>query len=144
MSGQKKIIMNFSAPPSIEDLTSIAESMLDLLPEELDDIAGDLEIKVEDFPPQEVLDEFGLETEFELLALYRDHDEKIPGVASKNENADKILYLYRRPVLDVWCETEDDLNGLLRHLIITELAQNCGFEAGEIEALANRPHQGLL
>ena len=144
MSGQKKIIMNFSAPPSIEDLKSIAESTLELLPEELDDIAEDLEITVEDFPPQEVLDEFGLETEFELLALYRDHDEKIPGVASKNENADKILYLYRRPVLDVWCETEDDLNGLLRHLIITELAQNCGFEAGEIEALANRSHQGLL
>lgn len=144
MSGQKKIIMNFSAPPSIEDLTSIAESMLDLLPEELDDIAEDLEIKVEDFPPQEVLDEFGLETEFELLALYRDHDEKIPGVASKSGGDSKVLCLYRRPVLDVWCETEDDLNGLIRHLIITELAQNCGFEAGEIEALANRPHQGLL
>lgn len=144
MSGQKKIIMNFSAPPSIEDLTSIAESCLDLLPEELDDMIEGLDIVVDDFPPQDVLDEFGLETEFELLALYRDHEEKIPGVASKSGDDSKTLYLYRRPILDVWCETEDDLNGLMRHLMITELAQNCGFDAGEIEALANRPHQGLL
>lgn len=144
MADSKKIIMNFSAPPSAEDIVSIAEDALDTLPEELDDICDDLEIIVDDFPPQEVLDEFDLETEFELLALYREHAEKIPGVASKGGKAESVLVLFRRPILDVWCETEDDLSGLVRHLMITELAQHCDFTAQEIESLANRPHQGML
>lgn len=143
MSANKKIILNFTAPPSKEDMLSVAEDALETLPEELDDICGDLEIQVEDFPPQEVIDEFDLETDFDLLALYRGHAEKIPGVAAKSGTEEKTLILYRRPILDVWCETEDDLNGLVRHLMITELAQHCDFNAKEIEELANRQFGNL-
>lgn len=130
------MILNFAAPPSNDDLVALAESLLDDLPEELDDICEKLDVIVDHFPPQEIIDEYDLETDFDLLALYRDTAEKIPGVPLKGAKSEKTLTLYRRPILDLWCETEDDLSGLVRHLMITELAQHCGYEANEIEALA--------
>lgn len=134
---QQNIIMNFGNPPSNDDIQVLAESLIDDLPSELDDICENLEITVEDFPAQEVIDEFDLDTDFDLLALYRDGAEKIPGVVIKGATSVKTLTLYRRPILDLWCETEDDLPALVRHLVITELAQHCGFDASGIERLAN-------
>lgn len=132
----KNLILNFSTPPSNDDVRALAESLVDGLPDELDEICEDLEVVVDHFPPQETIDEFELDTDFDLLALYRDTAEKIPGVPLKNAKSEKILTLYRRPILDLWCETEDDLAGLVRHLMITELAQHCGYQADEIEKLA--------
>ena len=134
---QRNIILDFTAPPSNEDIQMLAESLIDELPTALDDICDGLTILVDHFPPQETIDEFELDTDFDLLALYRDAVEKIPGVPLKNKKAEKTLILYRRPILDLWCETEDDLTGLVRHLMITELAQHCGFDADGIERLAN-------
>ncbi|PCI01471.1 MAG: hypothetical protein COB76_01345 [Alphaproteobacteria bacterium] len=133
----KSIVLNFSAPPSNEDIQSLAESLCDSLPNELSAVCEGLKIIVDHFPPQETMDEFELDTDFDLLALYRDTAEKIPGVPLKGVRSEKTLTLYRRPILDVWCETEDDLEGLVRHLMITELAQHCGYGAEDIEKLAN-------
>lgn len=132
----QNLILNFSTPPSNDDLTALAESLTGDLPEELSQICDGLEVVVDHFPPQETIDEFELDTDFDLLALYRDMAEKIPGVPLKTAKSEKILTLYRRPILDLWCETEDDLTGLVRHLMITELAQHCGYQADEIEKLA--------
>lgn len=131
------LILNFSTPPSIDDIQGLAESLMDDLPAELDDICDDLEIIVDHFPDQVVMDELQLETDFDLLALYQDADNTIGGMSFKNAKSSKTLTLYRRPILDMWCETEDDLQALVRHLMITELAQYCGYEARDIERLAN-------
>lgn len=125
----KQIVLNFTSPPSNEDIQAIAESYLDGLPQELDDICDGLEIAVDHFPEEAIQQELELETDFDLLALYIDAP-------------DKTLMLYRRPILDVWCETEDDLGGLIRHLMITELAQGLDYSAEEIERLANQPYDG--
>lgn len=133
----RNMILSFTTPPSNDDMQALAESLIDDLPVELDDLCDGLAITVEDFPTQDIIDEFELDTDFDLLVLYRDTAEKMPGVALKDARSEKTLTLYRRPILDLWCETEDDLPGLVRHLMITELAQHCGYGAGDIERLAS-------
>jgi predicted Zn-dependent protease with MMP-like domain len=61
---------------------------------------------------------------YDLVALYRNGKEIAPGVQRKIANDDDLLILYRRPILDLWCDTQDDLTGLLREVMIQELASN--------------------
>lgn len=137
MSDPKKIIMNFSLPPSVEDLEVLANEALEELPSELSAYMDDTEIVVDEFPPEELEDELGLESAFELLAFFKKYAEKIPGVQAKDAPEEKILYLYRRPILDMWCESEDDLSAVVRHVMISEIAQAHDYSEDEIEALAS-------
>ena len=126
MSKQDKL--HYTHPPSQDDIQFLARSYLENLPSELDEVCDGLEIVIDDFPPEDIKVELELETDFDLLALYIDSPVK-------------QLILYRRPVLDVWCETEDDLGGLVRHLMITELAQQLDYSGEQIEKLANQNYK---
>lgn len=137
MTEPKKIIMNFSLPPSMEDLEVLANEALEDLPSELSAYMEDAQIVVDDFPPEALEEEMGLESAFELLAFFKKYAEKIPGVMAKDEPEEKILYLYRRPILDMWCESEEDLNAVVRHVMISEIAQTHDYSEEEIESLAS-------
>lgn len=141
---RKRIIMNFSAPPSSEDLAALAEAILESMPDELAEYVEDIELQVEELPPLELEEELDLESAFDLLVLYRPTNEKIPGVMIKNDTSDPVLILFRRCILDLWCETEDDLSGLVRHSIISEIGREKGYDDEEIEEMAARHHQGML
>jgi predicted Zn-dependent protease with MMP-like domain len=141
---QHRIIMNFSAPPSVEDLETMAKEILALLPEEILEHCDELAIRIEDFPDDAVQSEMDLDDLYDLVALYRNGKEISPGVQRKIANDDDLLILYRRPILDLWCDTQDDLTGLLREVMIQELANNFEFSEDEIEEMTNRHYQGML
>jgi predicted Zn-dependent protease with MMP-like domain len=126
--------MNFSTPPAPEDMHAVAISVLDNFPDDLSAFIEDMDLTIEEFAPREALDDLELENEYDLLALYRAQAEKIPGVASKSSNDAKRLILYRRPILDLWCDTGEDLVALMRNVIISEIAQSNGFSDEEIDA----------
>ena len=144
MAAQRSIIMNFREPPAESDMLSLAQDIIEQLPHELEAVIAGLQILVEDFPSTEVETELELEDSFDLLALYRCKSEKIPGVENKVSSAEPTLILYRRPILDVWCDTQDDLKGLIRHIIVTELAQANGFNEEEADTMALRHQQGMV
>lgn len=127
--------MNFSTPPAVEDLHAVAVTIFDTIPDELSAFCEDMDLLVEEFAPREALDELDLESEYDLLAIYRDTAEKIPGVIAKNASDERKFILYRRPILDLWCDTGEDLVTLMRNVIISEIAQANGFSDEEIEAL---------
>lgn len=131
----RRIIMNFSTPPGTEDVHAVAVSVLDNIPDELEAFCDDMDLFVEEFPASEILHELDVESEFDLLAIYRDTDEKIPGVKTKAGGDNRVLVLYRRPILDLWCDTGEDLVALVRNVVINEIAQSNGFSDEEIEAL---------
>lgn len=79
-----------------------------------------------------------------MLALYRSGSEIAPGVTRKTANDDDQLLIFRRPLLDAWCETQEDLNTLIRQVMIEEIAQNFDFSEDEIEEMAARHFQGVL
>ncbi len=141
---QNQIIMNFTLPPSIEDVEVIAQGALDNLPEELIGFCESLKIQVEDMPDETTEAEQDLEDPYELIALYRNGAQLSPGVKSKVANDDDLLTIYRRPLLDMWCETCEDLNILIRQVLIEELAPHFDFSDDEIDEMTRRHFQGML
>ncbi len=139
-----QIIMSFSVPPSADDLEVIAKNVLGTLPEELLEFCEGMAIQVEDFPDEAIQQELDLEDPYDLLALYRSGSEIAPGVTKKTANDDDQLLIFRRPLLDAWCETHEDLNALLRQVMIEEIGQNFDFSEDEIEEMAARHYQGVL
>lgn len=141
---QKQIIMNFTVPPGADELTVIAQNAMDNLPEELMEFCDSLVIHIEELADEALEDELDLEDPFELLALYRSGSEISPGVKKKIANDDDVIMLFRRPILDLWCESCDDINDIIRQVLIEELGQNFDFSEDEIEEMNSRHYQGML
>lgn len=141
---QHRIIMNFSAPPTTEDIETIAKEILATLPEEILEYCETLAVQVEDFPDDATQAEMELDDQYELVALYRSGKEISRGVQRKVANDDDVLFLYRRPILDLWCETQDDITNLIREIMIEELGNNFDFSEEEIEEMTARHHQGMF
>lgn len=144
MMESKQIIMNFSVPPSLDDLSVMAAQILEALPDELLEYCEGLAIRVEEFPDEMVEHEMELADPYDLLALYRSGREISPGVEKKTANDDDVLFLYRRPLMDLWCEHGDDLGYLLRQVMIEELGKNFNFSDDEIYEMVERHYQGLF
>jgi predicted Zn-dependent protease with MMP-like domain len=136
--------MNFSVPPSLDDLQVIAQDALDTLPEEIVEFCEDLTVVVEEFADEAIQDELDLDDPYDLIALYRSGKQIAPGVESKVANDDDVLIIYRRSLLDMWCETGEDLNAIVRQAMIEELGHNFDFSDEEIDEMTQRHYQGML
>ena len=79
-----------------------------------------------------------------MLALYRNGSEVSPGIEKKEADDDDTLFLYRRPILDVWCENCEDITSLIREVIIEEIGKALNFSEEEIDEMTSRHHQHLL
>lgn len=141
---RKQIIMNFSVPPSCSDLKVIGEETLEILPEEILEFCDELTIEVEDFPDEVIEDEFDLDDPYDLLAFYKSGKEIAPGVERKVAEEGDVLILYRRSILDLWCENEEDLAHVVRQVMIEELGRHLDFSDDEIEEMIERHYQGLF
>ena len=141
---QQRIIMNFSVPPSAEDLLVMAQEVFDILPEEILEFCDTLTIEIEDFPDETTETELELDDPYELLALYKSGKEISPGVESKVADEDDVLMLYRRPILDFWCDSGEDLTSVIRNVMIEELGSRFEFSDKDIEEMTARHHQGML
>jgi predicted Zn-dependent protease with MMP-like domain len=122
----------FSAPPSLADLETLAERALATIPPELKRHLGRTIIRVEDFPDEETEEEMELESPFDILGLYR-------GVALPRQSASdpraELIFLYRRPILDYWCETGEELYAVVRHVLIHEIGHHFGFSDADMERI---------
>lgn len=141
---RQQIIMNYAAPPSIDDLMVIAQGALQSLPDELAELCENLTVVVEDFAEDSLLDEMELEDPYELIAIYRSGKQIAPGVQSKTANDDDVVMLFRRALLDMWCETGEDLSGIVRQALLEEIAHHFEFPEEEIDDMARRHYQGML
>lgn len=140
----QQIIMNFSVPPSADDLSVIANEQLQNLPDELLEFCDELAIQIEEMPDEAIEADLELEDPYELLVLYKAGKEVAPGVEKKAANDDDVLVLYRRPILDAWCETGEDLTQIIRESIIEEVGSHFDFSDEEIEEMTERHYQGML
>lgn len=136
--------MNFSVPPSADDLVEMAAEIIENLPDELEEYCDDITVICEELPDEALEQEFDLDDPFDLLALYRGGNEISPGVRKKVTNDDDVLMLFRRPILDMWCETGDDLLGLVRAVIIEEIARYNDFADDEIQQIVKTLNQVMV
>ena len=125
--------MGFTVPPSLEDVTEVAETILDDLPEGLQKYTGKLKIQVEDFPDAFIEQEMELETPFDLLGCYQGSGPAVIGHLAASGKKQDTLYLYRRPILDVWIESGEDIARIINRVMIYEIGHHFGFSPDEIE-----------
>ena len=140
----QNIIMNHTVPPSLEDIEVLSTSTLEDLPEELLRHCEGIVVLVEDMADEATQEDLNLDDPFELIALYKSGKEISPGIERKAANDDDVLVLYRRALLDMWCELEEDLQSLIRQIIIEELGRCFEFSEDDIQEMSERHYQGAL
>lgn len=112
--------------PSLADIEALAYEALAAVPEGFRRYVIDVVIRVEDFPDDEVVAEMGLESPFDLLGLYQGVSLDRQGIGDIRTSPD-MIFLYRRPILDYWCESGETLPRLVRHVLIHEIGHHFGF-----------------
>ncbi len=134
----KQIIMNYTTPPGLNDFETLVGAILESMPSELSEYCGDISIVIEDFPDEATQADMELDDPYELLALYRSGKELSPGVEKKTTSDEDQLILFRRPILDVWCENCDDITVLIREVMVEEIARAHDFPDEEIDNMMRR------
>ncbi len=124
----------FDTPPSLDDLAEIAEAAFAAIPDELRRHVAGVLIRIDEFPDAETEREMKLETPFDLLGLYRGIDIAHESVGMTPEDIN-MIFLYRRPILDYWCETGEDLTHVIRHVLIHEIGHHFGFSDADMERI---------
>lgn len=128
------LLHRYGAPPTLEDMEAMAREALSAIPGELRRFVENVAIHVEDFPDEETMEEMDLESHFDILGLYRGVDLSRQSVTMQPEDLDRI-YLYRRPILDYWCESEEDLTRVVRHVLIHEIGHHFGLSDDDMDRI---------
>ena len=124
--------------PSLAEIELLAHETLARLPKSFRELCEGVIIRVDDFPSDEVLNEMGAESEFDLLGLFQ-------GVGLPQQSHSDVarlpnmIWLYRRPILDYWAEHEEALGRIVRHVLVHEIGHHFGLsdhDMAEIEAAA--------
>lgn len=118
-------------PPSLADIEALAREAFATIPERLARHIRDVVIRVEDFPDADTMAEMKLETPFDLLGLYRGVSIDRRSVSDAPTDID-MIFLYRRPLLDYWAETEEPLARIVRNVLIHECGHHFGLSDEEM------------
>ncbi len=121
-------------PPSADDIVRLGEEVLAELPDFVRRRIGDVPIVVQDFAADEVLDELGIDDPFGLSGLYQGvsiaHREQAIATGVPD-----MIFLYRRPILDEWCEEGVALKDVVRTVLVHEIGHHMGLSDDDIDRI---------
>ncbi|MGE5260935.1 MAG: metallopeptidase family protein [Actinomycetota bacterium] len=120
--------------PSLAEFERLADIAYRRLPETFRKLTGDLVIRIEDFPTDEVLDQLGIDSPFDLLGLYTGVDLGRKSVMDVTALPD-MVFLYRRPILDYWAEHEERLGAIVTHVLVHEIGHHFGLSDADMERI---------
>jgi predicted Zn-dependent protease with MMP-like domain len=118
----------------LADIEALSGQAYARLPEHFRKLCEGLVIRVEDFPSEDVLEEMGLESEFDLLGLFQGVGLPFRSEAAPTQMPN-MIWLYRRPILDYWAENEDTLDEIVTHVLVHEIGHHFGLSDDDIEAI---------
>jgi predicted Zn-dependent protease with MMP-like domain len=125
-------------PPSLDDIDAIARRAFAELPAEFRALSEDVVIQVAEFPDEETLREMKAESEFDLLGLFRGRGLAHKGATPLTGALPNMIWIYRRPVLDYWCEGEDSLEAVVAHVLIHEIGHHFGLSDDDMYGIEAR------
>jgi predicted Zn-dependent protease with MMP-like domain len=121
--------------PTLDDVEILAREVFDRLPDEFRERCGQILFRVEDFPDDDVMSEMELETPYDILGLFQ-------GVAlTESQESDAVprepsmVFLYRRPILDEWSESNILLGDIVTHVLIHEIGHHFGYSDEDMERI---------
>ncbi len=120
--------------PSLDEFEQLAVAALESLPQPFRDLSKDVRCYVAEFPEADVLEDLGIESEFDLMGLFTGVGMAQEGIIPTGRMPNTV-YLYRRPILDYWAENEETLGAVVTHVLIHEMGHHFGFSDDDMEAL---------
>ena len=124
--------------PTAADIEELAETAFAELPTSFRRHCAELIIQVVDFADDETLDEVGVKTEFDLLGLFRGRGLAHRPAVDETGAMPNMIWLYRRPLLDFWCEGEETLSAVVKHVLIHEIGHHFGLSDADMEEIEAR------
>ena len=121
--------------PSLEEIEAIARASFALLPDDFRSRIGDIQFRVAEFPEEDVLDDLGIESEFDLLGLFQGTGMAHDAATPMSGQMPNMIWLYRRPILDYWAEHEETLGAIVSHVLIHEIGHHFGLSDDDMEAI---------
>lgn len=127
--------LHLSAPDAAQIL-AIADYMKGQLPDPLRTQTENVTLQVDEFPSEDLGDDLGLETPFDLLGLFEGVG-KAKYWTPRTTQKHPTLTLFRRAILDQWAESQEPLGEIIMHIVVNELGHHFGLsddDIAEIEA----------
>lgn len=131
MAGSTDFDWSERQAPSLADIERLAAEAWQRLPQEFRNLCGDVVIRVEDFPTDDVQRAMKLESPFDLLGLY--HGVSIDKKSVMDPvGLPSMVFLYRRPLLDYWAEHGETLGHLVTHVLVHEIGHHFGLSDADM------------
>jgi predicted Zn-dependent protease with MMP-like domain len=124
--------------PTLADIERLADEAFAKLPPEFRALCGEVIIRVDDFPTDEVLEEMEAETPFDLLGLFTGVGMAQDAAMAETGRMPNTIHLYRRPLLDYWAEHDETLGHLVTHVLVHEIGHHFGLSDDDMEAIEER------
>jgi predicted Zn-dependent protease with MMP-like domain len=121
--------------PSLDDIEAMARDAFAALPETFRKLAGDVQIRVTEFPEEDVLRDMGIESEFDILGLFQGVGLAHHSAIEQTGEMPNMVWLYRRPILDYWAEHEETLGAIVSHVLVHEIGHHFGLSDDDMEAI---------
>ncbi len=121
--------------PTLDDIELLARDIFESLPDEFRAKCGEILFRVDDFPDDDVIEEMELESPYEILGLFQgtaitEAQESDPVPREPN-----IVYLYRRPILDEWSDSQITLGDIITHVLVHEIGHHFGYSDEDMERI---------
>lgn len=133
-SGAERDFWRDARAPTTEDFAHLARAAFARLPEQFRLRCENILLLIEDFPSEDVIQEMGLETPFDILGLYQGVDVIRKGHDGLAPEPDAV-FIYRRPILDHWAEGEETLGHLITHVLVHEIGHHFGLSDEDMEMI---------
>ena len=124
----------FDIPPSADEIEAIARAALTGLPSPFADHLRDIVLQVDELAEQDLLAELGIDHPLDLTGVYEGVPIGEKSVDSPSQMPDRIR-LFRRAILDEWVEEGEELEHLVRHILIHEAGHHFGLSDEAMHAL---------
>ncbi len=130
------LVMREQAPTAAE-IEALAREVLQRMTAPFSAHLANIVLDVEEFAEEETLAELEIEDPFGLTGLYHGQPVGEKGSTQSGAMPDRI-HLYRRPILDEWCDTGDTLKALITHVVVHEVGHHFGLSDKDMHALEHQ------